>query len=123
MKALVIEDEVLVAMHIEDELERIGVASIGIAADREEAFQLAQAKPDIAFVDLNLRDGRTGIDIAAHLVNLGIAVFYATANPSDLGEGRQYALDVINKPVTQADLLAAVARVGIKLALRTVLTM
>ena len=109
MKALVIEDEVLIAMHIEDELEAIGVTSIGIAADSSEAFRLAAQRPDIAFVDLNLRDGPTGPTIARHLAGLGVLVFYVTANPADLGESITYALGVISKPIAQSDLIAALA--------------
>ena len=108
--ALVVEDEILTAMHIEDQLEQLGVRSVGIATELAEAIQLAGDGPDVAFVDLNLRDGPTGTAIAAHLAGLGIHVFYITANPSQLGEGRRHALGVIEKPCDTAALREAIER-------------
>lgn len=109
MRALVVEDEILTAMCLEDQLDAFGIASVGIAADRAGAIRLSADKPDIAFVDMNLRDGPTGTAIARHLVGLGVLVFYVTANPSQLGADRCLALAVIDKPCLEADLRHALS--------------
>ena len=107
--ALVVEDEILTALHIEDQLAEMGVRSIGIATDRSEAMDLARDCPDVAFVDLNLRDGPTGTVIAEYLAAHGVRVYYITANPAQLGEGRRHAVGVIEKPCNIADLRSAVS--------------
>jgi hypothetical protein len=61
-------------------------------------MELADEEPDIAFVDLNLRDGLTGPQIGKMLSVLGISVIYVTANPRILGEGIPGTLGVMPKP-------------------------
>lgn len=56
---LIIEDEIFVALEIEQIVEDAGFKVGAIAADREAALAAA-AGCDIALVDLNLRDGPTG---------------------------------------------------------------
>ena len=109
MRALVVEDEILTALHLQQQLESLGLIAVGIASDRGEAMRLAEAAPDIAFVDLNLRDGPTGTEIAAALAQAGVRVFYVTANPSQIGEGRVHALGVIGKPWMESEIKAAVS--------------
>lgn len=58
-KVLIVEDEIFVALEIEQIVEDAGFAVSAIAADRESALMAAN-DCDIALVDLNLRDGPTG---------------------------------------------------------------
>ena len=66
-KILIVEDEILVALDMEMAIEEMGHTPIGIAPDAEVAATLANEQPDIALVDLNLRDGLTGPQIARHI--------------------------------------------------------
>jgi CheY-like chemotaxis protein len=97
-KILIVEDEFLVAMNLERVIEDLGHSAIGIAPDQESALDLADEQPDVALVDLNLRDGLTGPQIGKMLSELGITVIYVTANPRILGDGVPGTLGVMPKP-------------------------
>ena len=56
MKVLIVEDEIFAALHLEDTVRDLGYSVVGIAPDKLSAMELAEARPDLAFVDLNLRD-------------------------------------------------------------------
>ncbi|GGD58857.1 response regulator [Erythrobacter arachoides] len=111
MRALIVEDELLTALHLESELQSLAVQSVGIACDQTEAMALASTPVDLAFVDVNLRDGPTGPAIAAALVALGVEVFYITANPSQIPEACRTLGQIMPKPFSGADLMEAVQRV------------
>lgn len=107
-KILVVEDEIFVATEIEHVVAELGYAAVGIAADRRSALALG-GNADIALVDLNLQDGPTGAEIGRVLADRhGVTVLYMTANPGQLGDGVPGTLGVIPKPVTDAELRAAV---------------
>lgn len=98
VKVLIVEDEFLVAANLQALIEDLGYTAIGIAADAPSAYSLAQEQPDVALVDLNLRDGPTGPQIGAALSRQGISVLYVTANPRMLGDGIPGTLGVMTKP-------------------------
>lgn len=103
---LIIEDEIFVALEIEQIVEDAGFKVGAIAADREAALAAA-ADCDIALVDLNLRDGPTGPGIGMELAGqFGIRVIYITANPAQIGAAAEAALGVIAKPF-RADSITA----------------
>ena len=109
MKAvLIVEDEIFIAMEIERILEDAGHKVIGIAADENEALR-AGREAELAFVDLNLRDGPTGPAIAHQLAaRYGVRVVYVTANPAQIGEPAPTMLACVRKPFTDEAILAAV---------------
>jgi CheY-like chemotaxis protein len=98
VKVLIVEDEFLVAANLQALIEDLGYTSVGIAADAPSAYSLAEEHPDVALVDLNLRDGPTGPQIGAALSRQGISVLYVTANPRMLGDGVPGTLGVMTKP-------------------------
>lgn len=99
-RVLIVEDEYIVALHLRQNLENLGFEVIGIAPDVDTALQLAEAKPDIALVDVNLRDGETGPRIGRDLGQKhGATVLFLTANPAQLGEGVEGAVGVLSKPI------------------------
>lgn len=107
-RVLVVEDEILVATEIEHVIEDMGLIPIGIAQDQRSALTLA-SQADIALVDLNLRDGPSGIGIGRILAQThGVTVVFMTANPSQLGDGVPGTVGVLSKPATERDLRAAV---------------
>ncbi len=64
---------------------------------------------EVAFVDLNLRDGPTGHEIGRMLAqDHNVTVIYITANPSQLGAGVPGTLGVIPKPVTEDEVTQAI---------------
>jgi len=109
-KALIVEDEILVALDLENALSEIGIDVVGIAPDRATALELAQRNPvDFALVDVNLRDGQTGPSIGRALaMEHGAKVIFVTANPAQLGDGVEGAIGVMCKPFSEASISATV---------------
>jgi CheY-like chemotaxis protein len=106
---LIIEDEIFIAMEIERILQDAGYHVVAIAADQPEALSAAGGA-ELAFVDLNLRDGATGPDIARTLASqFGIRIVYVTANPAQIGVPAATAIGCIRKPFTEDAILAAAA--------------
>jgi DNA-binding NarL/FixJ family response regulator len=108
-RVLIVEDEMLVAMEMEAAIEDLGFEPVGIAADTTQALQLAEGKPDIALVDLNLRDGLTGPDIGKLLAQRGVHVVFLTANPRIVANGVPGALGVCEKPASTATIASILA--------------
>lgn len=108
-KVLIVEDEFLVAMQLEDILEDGGHAVVGLVPDRAGLGRIAVA-PDVALVDLNLRDGLTGPRIAEDLCRkYGARVIYVTANPGQIDVPAETAIGVVQKPFSRDAILSAIA--------------
>lgn len=97
-RVAIVEDEMLVACHLEALVEELGFVPVGIAADTAQAHTLADAEPDIALVDVNLRDGPTGPDIGRYFGSRGVSVVFVTANPDQVHPPIPRALGVVAKP-------------------------
>ena len=111
VKILIVEDEIFVAMHLEEAFQDLGCSVIGIAPDTETALALGEQEPQIAVVDLNLRDGFTGPQIARELAKrYGTKVFYLTGNPREAGEPFEGLLGIKSKPWADEDLHEIVER-------------
>ncbi|MBU1377506.1 MAG: response regulator [Alphaproteobacteria bacterium] len=108
-KILIVEDEFVVAMNLEAILEDRGHQSVGIAPDLDTALRLAGELPDLALVDINLRDGETGPIIAERLRSRGVDVLFVTANPRMLDRvPGATAIGVLTKPCDEEVIVAAV---------------
>lgn len=106
--ALIVEDEIFVALDLERILTDAGYQVTAIAADRQTALEAA-SQAEFAFVDINLRDGPTGSDIAATLAREhGVKVVFVTANPAQIDLPSD-ALGYIRKPFSERAILAAAA--------------
>lgn len=99
LKVLIVEDEALVAAELELLVAESGHHAVGSAIDSEEALSMAEAfHPDLAFVDIHLGDGPTGVDTARRLNELGVRVIFMTANPKRLPPDGAGALGIVPKP-------------------------
>jgi CheY-like chemotaxis protein len=108
-RILIVEDEIFVALDLENILLSAGHDVIGIAADRVSALDMAP-DCDVALVDINLRDGATGPSVAVDLDRrYGAKVVFVTANPSQIGDAASAAMGVISKPFQADTVLQAVA--------------
>lgn len=114
LRILVVEDEILIALELESLLQDAGHDVVGIAATSEEALAFAEdLRPDLAFVDIHLADGPTGVDVARHLAErLDVAVLFMTANAKRIPEDCAGALGVISKPYTEHGIRHAAAYVA-----------
>ncbi len=108
VRTMIVEDEIFIALDLEDAVEGIGHKCVGIAGDSRTALQLAP-EADLALVDLNLSDGPTGKALGRRLAEeFGITVLFITANPAQLQGGIPGTLGVLPKPVTHDDVKAAI---------------
>ena len=104
--ALIVEDEIFVALDLERILTDAGYTVAGIAADADTAMRVAPGCT-FAFVDVNLRDGATGPAIAQRIHREhGVQVVFVTANPSQIADPAG-ALGYIRKPFNDQAILAA----------------
>ena len=107
LKILIVEDEFLVALQLEDILTNAGHTVLGIVCDRASAGAVHEA-PQIALVDVNLRDGPSGPEIARQLSGLyGTTIIYVTANPDQIEQPAPTAIGVVQKPFSHTGILAA----------------
>lgn len=68
LRVLIVEDELLLAMDLEDIVTSAGYEVIGTAADMHQALTIAAAsRPDIALMDVNLARGTNGVETAMKL--------------------------------------------------------
>lgn len=111
LNVLIVEDEVLLATELSYLIEEVGCRDVGHAMSSDEAMALAASlKPDLALVDVHLRDGPTGIDVARRIANdCGGVALFMTANVKRLPDDFAGACGVIGKPYSEH---------GVKTALR-----
>jgi DNA-binding response OmpR family regulator len=106
---LIVEDEFLVAMQLEDILTAAGYRVVGIVPDQVSMHAVGEP-PEVAFVDLNLRDGPSGARIARQLAErFGTAIVYVTANPAQIGRPVPTAIGIVEKPFSDHAILAAIS--------------
>lgn len=108
-RVVIVEDEFLVAMQIEDLLAEMGHRVIATVPDCASIDRIADT-PDVALVDLNLRDGLTGPQIARELsCRFGCKVVYVTANPAQIDLPASTAVGIVHKPFSHEAITGAVA--------------
>ena len=113
LRILVVEDEILIALELESLLQDLGHDVVGIASSSKDALAIGhEAKPDIAFVDIHLADGPTGVDVARRLTaQHQVTVLFMTANAKRIPEDLGGACGVIAKPYTERGVREALAYV------------
>ena len=110
LRILIVEDEMLVAMNIEDMLLDLGHEVAGLASRLEPALSLAQeAEFDLAMLDVNLA-GQSSFPVAKILAGRGIPFLFATGYGAK-GIAEPYrAYPVLQKPFRAQDLERALGR-------------
>ena len=111
-RVLIIEDERVVATHVERSLQDAGYVVTGIAASAVEAARLVEGqRPDVALVDIRLRGGGQGFEIAEWLrVDNDVPVVYMTAHTDDdtlRRAARTGAYGYVVKPFTIGEVKSA----------------
>ncbi|HXH52120.1 MAG TPA: response regulator [Sphingomicrobium sp.] len=111
-KALIVEDEALIATSLESILESAGCEVVGWATDCDEARALAAAhNPNFAIVDIQLRGGEDGIALAAELhEERGITIVFVTAQTDPVTVERAKSVPhhaYVSKPYTAERILTA----------------
>jgi CheY-like chemotaxis protein/DNA-directed RNA polymerase specialized sigma24 family protein len=107
---LIIEDEVFIALDIQQIVQNLGFSVAGIAKNRAEALRIAGlTKPKLILADYRLRD-ETGVDVVKAIrEQLDTSVIYVTSHPDEVARACDGEQDlVIAKPFNPRALAAAV---------------
>ena len=100
---LIVEDEMIVAMLMEDLLRSLGVEDVYICADAASALEVVRSSPiDCAVLDLRVRDG-SSTEVADALAEKGIPFVFSSG--TELGEidARHAGRPMISKPFLDDD--------------------
>jgi DNA-binding response OmpR family regulator len=107
---MIVEDEVLVAITLRDELEEAGYRVLDLTERYNEALDVADAcKPDLALVNIRLAGRDDGIELAEHLKARGIPVLLISGQVSRARSAHTVAIASLPKPYDAADMVLAVA--------------
>jgi DNA-directed RNA polymerase specialized sigma24 family protein len=110
---LIIEDEVLIAMGLENLVEGLGHRTIGIARTRTEAVALAKVKrPGLILADIQLADGSSGLEAVNDLLNtFEVPVIFITAFPERFLTGeRPEPAFLVSKPYQPSVVAALISQ-------------
>lgn len=105
MRILYLEDNPLIAFHVEQMIEDLGHVFVG-ALDSFDELQkrFASLEFDGALVDIDLADGATGPAAAVWLNERGIPSIFVTGQKQVAAEHGDASLAVIAKPVSSVEL-------------------
>lgn len=81
IKVIIVEDEVLIARHIEEILIDGGYHVLGITHDSEKALDLISSQqPEVVILDINICGSKDGIEVAESINGFGkTAIIFLTA--------------------------------------------
>jgi CheY-like chemotaxis protein len=111
LTVLVVEDQLMIAMDIEQVLRRLGAQDVLLAPQVDEALALlAQSMPDVAVLDFNLGT-QNCVLIADALQGRGVPFVFATG----YGDGVMFPerfrhVPIVSKPVDAAALADKIAQ-------------
>ncbi|WP_162150924.1 response regulator [Ahrensia sp. 13_GOM-1096m] len=107
---LIVEDDIFLAMDLEESLIEEGYHVIGVARSVEEAEQILQNQtPDYALLDYNLGD-KTSVPIARKLANLGVKFAYVTGQLARfLEDDKVPTAPIFSKPIDLPHVLRSFA--------------
>ena len=115
--ALIIEDEIVIALGLQDAMSAMGFNHCDLASSDQRARSLAMgSQPDVALVDVSLEGGREGIEAARWLREVcEVPIVFVTAHGDEdtLQRIREQVpgAPVLSKPVFRRTLADAVAEV------------
>jgi len=113
IRIMIIEDEVLVAMDLEDRVQTLGYDVAAVRHNSEKALAYLEIHtPDLILCDINIKGDKDGIDIAAYVKErTKVPLIFVTAL-SDRGTldraKKTLPYGYIVKPFSNGDLLSAI---------------
>jgi CheY-like chemotaxis protein len=113
LRVLIVEDEIVVALFMEDILAEFGYRVAGVVSRLDEAMA-READFDLAVLDVHL-NGKNVFDFADKLAEAGTPFVFATGYGERGIPDRHRGRPVLQKPFSPEDLkraLAAIAPIG-----------
>ena len=116
LRALVVEDDMLISLTLQDILEHAGHVVVGTATDMARALRAAEREQtDVAIMDVDLARGSNGVETAKLLRERhGIPSLFVSASLSDEVRARASLwrpVGFISKPFVDAEILKALRNV------------
>lgn len=106
-----VEDELFVAMLVEDLLDDLGCKVVGPAASALEAVRVAQSGAfDIALLDVNLGDGETSFATAEILRERGVPFAFVTGYGDQGVRHDLRDVPILSKPIDPRQLALVISR-------------
>jgi len=112
-KVLVVEDEAVIAMDIVVTIMSVGHTVVAVADNLQRAVEAAKKyEPDLALVDVQLKDGDSGLEVARIMKANGIPSIFVTGFPEALLTGKRgEPAFVLTKPFDPHALAAMISQV------------
>jgi len=111
-RVLVVEDEMLVAMLVEDILDELGLEVAGICTHLDQALKLAASETvDFVILDVNL-DGKRSFPVADILRTRNIPFVFATGYGAMALEAEYAQVPTLAKPFMFGDLKQVLEKAG-----------
>jgi PAS domain S-box-containing protein len=112
-KILIVEDDAILAAHLEMILSQMGYQVVGLAATGESAVQTAlEQEPDVILMDVHLRGEMNGIQAAAQIHQHNqVPIIYLTAYTDEDSLQQAKTADAyayLSKPVRDRELRASI---------------
>lgn len=110
-RALLVEDNLIIALDAEEMLIRLGAEGVDVAASVRDALSIIERQPpDFAMLDVNLT-GETSFPIAERLLLAKVPFVFATGYGDDLAMPSEFAgARIVSKPYEEADVIAALKK-------------
>lgn len=106
---LIVEDEILAAMALKDELEDAGYHVLDLTGRHGEAVAAARERhPDLALVNIQLQGRDDGVEVATELKAMGIPVLFISGQVSRAQSANTVAIGSLPKPYRPMDMVKAV---------------
>ena len=115
LRVMIVEDEMILALDLEDMLLDAGYTVVGQASDMPEALAIAEGVKggiDVAIMDINLARGSNGVETAAALRKLwNIPSLFVSGNLDE--RTRQMAMEwqpigFVGKPYSEREVLTVI---------------
>src|SRR6266567_3099463 len=108
-RALIVEDEILIAEELRERLSRLGFSVIAAVDSGEEGVAIAtRERPDLVLMDIRLRGEKDGVQAAKEIrEQVDVPIVYLTAHSDRLTVERVKATDYdgfILKPFQRREL-------------------
>ncbi|MEB2848486.1 response regulator [Rhizobiales bacterium RZME27] len=118
LRVLIVEDEMLLALDLEDMLLDAGHDVVGQASDMGQALAIADkldGQFDVAIMDVNLARGTNGIDTAAALrERWNVPSLFVSGNLDELTRDRAMQwkpIGFVGKPYSEREVLSSLVAV------------
>jgi len=111
-RILIVEDDAILATHLEETVSRFGYQVTGLAATGKDAVRFAlEQTPDVVLMDIRLRDEMNGLQAASEIhQQTDIPIVFLTAYTDDLLLQQAKTTDAyayLTKPVREQELRAS----------------